>query len=102
VNLKTGQVQWRLTNSATVAALAWHPDNLRLAIAASDGSVTLWDPLNGRRMGQRMLADSARSLAFNPAGTLLAAACEDRTIRLMGYPLRLLFETPCDAVRLAF
>jgi len=68
--LKTGDVQWRLTNSATVAALAWHPGNLRLAAATADGGVVLWDPLNGRKMGQTTLPASVRSLVFNPAGTL--------------------------------
>ena len=76
-----------------VASVAFSPDSSIVAAGAGDGSVRLWDTGTGtllRSLPQPAPAadpksDTKRtvwSLAFNPAGTILAAAAADGTVRL--------------------
>jgi WD40 repeat protein len=62
-------------------SVAFHPDGLRLASGALDGTVTLWD---GDRPVTRFSADSGvMALDFSPDGRLLAAARDDGPIDLL-------------------
>ncbi|HYT87091.1 MAG TPA: protein kinase [Gemmataceae bacterium] len=60
-----------------VPALAFTPDGRRLATAAADATITLWDIATGQEaLILRLPARSARVLAFSPDGHLLACICD--------------------------
>ncbi len=72
-----------LPHQAGVLAVAFHPDNRRLASGCSDGSVWFWDtdtekgcPSQDRHTG------GVWSVAFSSDGRLLASAGEDHLVRL--------------------
>jgi WD40 repeat protein len=67
-------------HSGTVLAVAFAPGGSLLASADDEGTIRLWNPLDGTELGE--LADDARSLAFSPDGDVLASAGRDGKIRL--------------------
>jgi WD40 repeat protein/serine/threonine protein kinase len=67
---------------ASVGAVAYSRDGNRLAAAADDGTVRLYD---GDGNGERVLkghADKVRAVAFSPDGARLASASWDGTVRV--------------------
>ena len=75
-------------DGCSIEALAFQPQGELLAVAGidwlatggSDGVVHIWDVV--RRTRRLTLTGGARSLAFHPAGRLLAAASLVRTVRV--------------------
>ena len=84
---------WRTDTGASAGTLPGHAagflnvtfsaDGRKLAAAASDGSVGLWDVPGRRELRQwRERGTIARALAFSPDGTLLATGDADHAVRL--------------------
>ena len=68
---------------AWAGSLAFNPDGTRLALAAKDGSVQLWDPASGQ-LQCRLEAHhpGAKSVAFSPDGRWLASTGNDAYVRV--------------------
>jgi WD40 repeat protein len=67
-----------------VTALVWSPDGSVLAVAAGD-KVYLHDAQNFGRLGNFQVGSLTYSLAFSPAGDLLAAGSRDGLVRVWMY-----------------
>jgi WD40 repeat protein len=63
-----------------VLALAFSPDGQWLATGGWDGQVLLWNVQTGERAGAVNARTPVLGLAWQPGGTLLAGACEDRAV----------------------
>jgi WD40 repeat protein len=101
--VKTGQLVRSLTNPEPVLTLAWNPRQSYLAAGSANAKVRFWNPYNGQHRGVRTLPFAARSLAYNPSGSLLAVACEDRVLRLMqSHGAKGIFSSLCDGHQIAF
>lgn len=84
--LAGGQPPDRLFNNghtAAVTAIAFTPDRQRVATAADDKTIRIWDLATSSQ--QRVLtghSDRITALAFSPDGTRLASASSDGTIHM--------------------
>ena len=89
------QIGATITFGAGAGGLAFNPAGTILASADGDGTVRLWNPATQRQIGSTITADTAvyngtasndpraiYGVAFNPAGTILASADGDGTVRL--------------------
>jgi eukaryotic-like serine/threonine-protein kinase len=104
IDAHTGAPILALTNSSRLRALAWHPKSTQVAVASADGRVAAWIAATGRRHFLLPAAPApAHSLAFNPAGTLLAAGGEDQCVRMIDlFALRYACEFRSDSHALGF
>jgi WD40 repeat protein len=72
-------------HTGQVHAVAWSLDGSRLASAAGDGSVRIWDTATGEAVGRPLRGhrdEAIRSVAWSPDGTRLASADDDTTVML--------------------
>ncbi len=65
-----------------IATVAYHPAGLLLASGDHAGAILLQDAFSGEVERSLSAGSPVWSLAFNPSGTVLAAACGDGLIRL--------------------
>jgi WD40 repeat protein/serine/threonine protein kinase len=72
-----------LRHDAAVFSAAFSPDGERIASAAQDGKVTIWDARRGRQLFQFRAHDKhVRSVAYSPDGRLLATSSWDKTAKV--------------------
>jgi serine/threonine protein kinase/WD40 repeat protein len=65
------------------AAIAWHPDGARLAVAGSDPRIQIWDVARARRVALlEGHAEQVTVLSFHPDGSLLGSGSHEGTARL--------------------
>jgi hypothetical protein len=85
-----------------VYAVAFHPDGTRLATAARDGAVWLWDLARGEAVARLPRHKSfVWSLAFSPDGRTLASGSGDTTIHLSDTaPLKTRYQARREAAAL--
>jgi len=102
INLESGQTFRKSTNRAVVA-LAWSADGSRSAAALSNGRILVFNGRGGSVLNLPGFGVTARTLAFNGDGSLLAVQGMDRILRLVdAEAIRHAFETPCDSGGIAF
>lgn len=75
------QFTWRAHHSV-VTAMAFSPDEQRLATGSWDGVIKLWDAASGARLWTSPAVDAIMGLAFSPDGRVLASGGTDGGIRL--------------------
>jgi len=83
---RAGSVYARLARTLRLAgrttALAWSPDDARLAVGTSEGHVVQWRRDDWRGT-VRALGSEVWALAWAPSGTTLAVGCADGAVRLL-------------------
>ncbi|MBI3913795.1 MAG: WD40 repeat domain-containing protein [Chloroflexi bacterium] len=60
-------------HQSVVYALAFSPDDARLASVSDDKTIRMWDATLGRALWKSSLVDQVRSVAFSPDGKSVAA-----------------------------
>jgi WD40 repeat protein len=95
-NAKTGQTRTRYQEHSgqlpDIFAIAWSPDGKRIASVCSsiglDKTVHLWNAVTGQSLSRYPVRSGLMpnfcvfSLAWSPDGTRIAAACDDKVIRV--------------------
>src|SRR6185369_9269663 len=89
-------------HTGDIYAVAFHPDGTRLATAARDGAVWLWDVARGEEVARLAGHKSfVWSLAFSPDGATLASGSGDATVRLWDtVPLKARYQARREAAAL--
>ncbi len=78
---QTLHLVWQ-AHTDTTYALAFSPDERRLASGSLDGTITLWEVERGAPLWTVWQTNSVLSLAFAPDGRTLASSGNDATVRL--------------------
>ncbi len=94
----------RLIQPGPASMLAWSPDSQRFVVATQDGRLFYHDLVaRGRILSFTFAPAQPWGMVMDPTGRLLAAAWDDRTVRLWDlHAGRLLVEAPGDAARMGF
>ena len=76
------QEEWTLTHPGKVRAVAFHPDGKRLATAAADNMIRIWDLNTGQMVAAWEGHEGpVNSLCFHPRGARLVSGSADKTVR---------------------
>jgi len=79
----TGRESFRLAHEGAVGGVAFSPDGERIATAALDNLVRIFDARSGRLIASPLPHESkVAHTAFSPAGNHLLTASLDRTVRI--------------------
>lgn len=70
-------------HNSPVLALAMHPHGQQFASAGRDGLVVMWNMPDIRRLRRFDLSQAVHRVRFSPDGRLLAAACDDGSVRII-------------------
>lgn len=70
-------------HTSPVSALAMHPHGRQVASAGRDGLVIMWKMPEIRRLRRFDLSQAIHSVRFSPDGRLLAATCDDGSVRII-------------------
>lgn len=83
-HLQKQQAIVSLPHDAVVFAVAFHatPNALLVATAAGDGSVCLWDAVQGAQLAHWRHQAAVKGIAFSPNGQWLVTASADQTVGL--------------------
>ncbi|MBI4704245.1 MAG: protein kinase [Deltaproteobacteria bacterium] len=84
--LRESPLLWEEDLGATIYAVAFDPTGRRLAAAAQDGPVYLFEADTAAVRALRGHRDQVLSVAFSPDGKTLASGSLDRTVRLWSVP----------------
>ncbi|MCI0744063.1 MAG: WD40 repeat domain-containing protein [Verrucomicrobia subdivision 3 bacterium] len=83
--------------------IAWHPDNTRLALAATSGEVILFDRETGRRDVLGRHNKTVQTVNFSPGGHFLFSGSDDREVVCWNVrAMRRAFSVPLQAMRAQF
>src|SRR5262245_39909659 len=90
-----------LRDSTEVYAVAFSPNDERIASAGKDGKVKIWNSRTARIVKKFQAHDGAAcSVAFHPEGRFLATAGADRQAKVWDLETgQQVFQGPCDAIR---
>jgi WD40 repeat protein/serine/threonine protein kinase len=90
-----------LRDSTEVYAVAFSPNDERIASAGKDGKVKIWNSRTARVVKKFQAHDGAAcSVAFHPEGRFLATAGADRQAKVWDLETgQQVFQGPCDAIR---
>jgi small GTP-binding protein len=69
-------------HKGVIRKLLWSRDGQRLASAADDRSVRVWDPVSGTQLRELTHPDRVASIAWSDDGRLIASGGQDRRIRI--------------------
>jgi eukaryotic-like serine/threonine-protein kinase len=83
VDAKSGRVVRTITLRSAAVYCAWSPDDSTLAMACEDTNIYLWDAASGtRRTSLEGHTNAGLTVAFHPAGALLASNGWEHRLRL--------------------
>jgi WD40 repeat protein len=81
-SLRTALYTYR-GHSASVNAVAWSPNGMRIASGSNDGTVQVWDAANGGHVyTYHGHADRVVAVAWSPDGTRIASGSDDNTAQV--------------------
>jgi WD40 repeat protein len=100
----SGRPVARWENTLPVMRMRWTRTGAYVAVAATNGSVNVWDArLNVRSWRFGEITPGVRDFAWSPDTSLLAAACIDHNVWVWDSPAaRLVFKIPCNADEVEF
>lgn len=76
-------------HDSPILALAMHPHGQQFASAGRDGLVVMWSMPEIRRLYRFNLSQAVHRIRFSPDGRLLAATCDDGSVRIIRLDMKI-------------